>query len=226
MRKTAIGYTRLSDDGHSIPKQKEAIRDYCERNGLKLNTIYDDGKYASGYSTEERPEYRDFKAEVETGDIHAVVVRDTGRIGRDFDERVRFILTCRQCNVELHSVEAGQHDIDDPWQVLGETAQAAGDDVQKRKEIERAKQATNERIENGCYHGRPPIGLEFADDNCHLQKSEEWETVREIVERRLSGEDVSVVAERVGVSAATVSRVSGRGLEWYRSKFEQYKKGD
>lgn len=218
----AVGYTRLSQDGLSIPEQKDTIRDYCERAGFDLDRIYDDGEHASGYETDERPEYRDLRERVKAGDVDAVVVRDTGRIGRDFDERMYFVLDCRQAGVELHSDEYGQHDLSDPWSVLQETAQAAGDDVQKRHEIERSKQATQERIENGCYHGTPPFGLRFAEDKCHLEKDpDDWDTLTKIVNEELAG-TVTDVADEADVSVATVSRARQRGLEWYEAKLTEY----
>jgi len=219
----AVGYTRLSQDGMSISEQKEKIINYSDRNGLDLTQILDDGEHSSGYGTDERPEYRKLRDMVRNAEIGAVVVRDTGRIGRDFDERMYFILDCRQAGIELHSQEFGQHDLSNPWSVLQETAQAAGDDVQKRKEIERSKEATEKRIENGCYHGTPPIGLQFADDNCHLEKDQqEWETVCNIIEARESGVNVTEVADKEDVSTATVSRVSNRGYEWYSEKLAKY----
>lgn len=219
----AAGYTRLSQDGMSIPEQKEKIRSYCDDRDFELREIFDDGKRASGYETDERPEYRELRQLVKDEQIDAVVVRDTGRIGRDFDERMYFVLDCRQSGVELHSDEFGRHDLTDPWSVLQETAQAAGDDVQKRKEIERSKEATERRIDNGCYHGKPPLGLRFAEDNCHLEKDQrEWQTVCDIIEARQVGEKVVDVAEDHGVSTATVSRVANRGYEWYSDKLEQY----
>ncbi|MFB6199111.1 MAG: recombinase family protein [Halobacteriaceae archaeon] len=219
----AVGYTRLSQDGMSIPEQKFKIRDYCDRHDLELRKIYDDGTHSSGYETDERPEYKAVRELVRQGEIGAVVVRDTGRIGRDFDERMYFVLDCRQAGVELHSDEFGRHDLSDPWSVLQETAQAAGDDVQKRKEIERSKEATKERIESGCYHGTPPIGLQFADDNCHLEKNErEWKTVCDIIERRARGDPVQDVADDTDVSVATVSRVANRGYQWYQEKLAEY----
>lgn len=219
----AVGYTRLSQDGLSIPDQKDAIRDYCERHGFDLERIYDDGKRASGYGVEDRPDYRELRERVKNGDVDAVVVRDTGRIGRDFDERMYFVLDCRGAGIELHSTEAGKHDLSDPYSVVIETAQAAGDDVQKRHEIKRAKEATQKRIENGCYHGKPPFGLQFAADDCHLEKHPiEYEQLGEIIERRENGERVVDVAEAFDVSTATVSRVANRGLEWYDEKLAEY----
>lgn len=218
----AVGYTRLSQDGLSIPKQKQAIRDYCQRNGLNLEQIYDDGEHASGYDTDERPEYRALRERVNDADVDAVVVRDTGRIGRDFDERMYFVLDCRKAGIQLHSDEAGQHDLSDPWSVLQETAQAAGDDVQKRHEIERSKEATEKRIENGCYQGKVPFGLRFADDKCHLERDpDEWKRLRQIVDEKYEG-TVREVAEQADVSTATVSRARDRGLEWYRNMLEEY----
>lgn len=219
----AVGYTRLSEEGLSIPKQKQKIRDYCDRHGLTLDRIYDDGEYASGYETDERPEYRELRDRVQAADVGAVVVRDTGRIGRDFNERVRFVLDCQERGIELHSVEAGQHDLSDPYSVVIETAQAAGDDVQKRKEIERAREAVAERIEDGCYHGAVPFGLQFADDKCHLEKDpDEWAMLQEIIDARENGRTVAEVADAHGVSDATVSRIHNRGLSWYEAKLTEY----
>lgn len=223
MSTEAVGYTRLSQDGLSIPEQKEAVRDYCEREGFDLIRIYDDGERASGYGVDDRPEYRELREQVRNGEVGAVVVRDTGRIGRDFDERMYFVLDCRGAGIELHSVEGGQHDLSDPYSVVIETAQAAGDDVQKRHEIERSKAETKRRIENGCYHGTPPFGLRFAEDKCHLEKDEEqFEQLERILERRGDGDRVVDVAEDVGVSTATVSRATNRGLEWYKEKLARY----
>lgn len=218
----AVGYTRLSQEGLSIPKQKEKIRDYCERRGLDLERIYNDGERSSGYETDERPQYRELRERVRERDIDAVVVRDPDRIGRDFDERMYFVLDCRQAGIELHSEEYGQHDLSDPWSMIQETAQAAGADVQKRHEIERSKEATQERIENGCYHGKPPFGLRFADDKCHLERdSEEWDTLERIVGGEIDG-TVRQVADQADVSTATVSRARDRGFGWYRNMLDEY----
>lgn len=219
-----VGYTRLSQDGLSIPEQKATIREYCERNGLDLQRIYDDGERASGYETDERPEYRDLRERVQNSGVDAVVVRDTGRIGRDFDERMYFVLDCRQAGVELHSDEYGQHDLSDPWSVLQETAQAAGDDVQKRHEIERSIEVTEQRIENGCYHGTPPFGLRFAEDKCHLERDpDEWQTLEAIIS---SDVKVSKVSDSADVSVATVSRARQRGFGWYEERLAEYGQGN
>lgn len=212
----------MSEDGMSIPKQKQKIRDYCERAGLDLDQIYDDGTHSSGYDTDDRPEYRALRDRVKNEDIDAVVVRDTDRIGRDFDERMYFVLDCRKAGIELHSQEYGQHDLSDPWSVLQETAQAAGADVQKRHEIERSREATEQRIENGCYHGTPPFGLQFADDKCHLEKDEdEWDTLKDVLNGEIDG-TVSEIAKEIGTSAATVSRMRSRGIKWYERKLQEY----
>lgn len=223
MTTNAIGYTRLSQDGRSIPEQKQDIREYCDRHELVLEDIYDDGERASGYSIDDRPRYQTLRELVQNGETDAVVVRDTGRIGRDFDERMRFVLDCREAGIELHSVEAGQHDLSDPYAVVIETAQAAGDDVQKRHEIERAKTETQNRIERGCYQGKVPFGLQFAADGCHLEKHpREYERLEEAIERRAAGDRVVDVAADLGVSSATVSRITNRGLEWYEKKLTKY----
>lgn len=94
---------------------------------------------ASGYSVDERPEYQALRERVRNRDVAAITLRDMGRLGRDFDERILFIIDLRKAGIELHTVERGQRDLDDPYSVAVEGIQATSDDAAKRAEIERAK---------------------------------------------------------------------------------------
>lgn len=219
----AIGYTRLSRDSDtSIGHQKAAIRDYAESEGFELLTIYNDGEHSSGYNTD-REEYQQLVADVRAGEVDAVIVRDTTRLGRDYDDRQLLQIHMRKKGVELHDTDRGEIDIHDEFLAGVEGIRAAADDQRKRLEIEKSKDAVEKRQDNGCYHGKPPLGLRFADDNCHLEKDQqEWGTVCNIIEHRERGDNVTTVAEEEGVSTATVSRVANRGYEWYGEKLDQY----
>lgn len=219
----AIGYTRLSQSSDtSIPRQKEHIREYADKHGFELGELYDDGERSSGFDSE-RAEFQNVRARVSDGTIDAIIVNDKRRLARDFDATMRMILDCRQNEIAIHTYQEGQLDISEPMNAAIEVIQAASDYEAKKKEIAKAKEAVADRTENGCYHGKPPIGLRFADDNCHLQKDQnEWETVCNIIERRESGDNVTTVAQETDVSTATVSRVANRGYEWYSEKLAQY----
>lgn len=222
----AVGYTRLSRDSDtSIDHQKDAIRGYADANGFDLLTIYDDGEHASGYNTE-REEYQELVDDVRSGEIDAVIVRDTTRLGRDYDDRQLLQIHMRKQGVELHDTNRGEIDIHDEFLAGVEGIRAAADDQRKRLEIEKSKEAVEKRQENGCFHGTPPYGLRFASDKCHLERdAKQWENLTEILERREQEDKVTTIADDVGVSTATVSRIANRGKDWYEQKLAEYGRG-
>ncbi|MFB6197420.1 MAG: resolvase, partial [Halobacteriaceae archaeon] len=92
----------------------------------------------------------------------------------------------------------------------------------KEEEITKAKAAVEERQSRGCYQGRPPIGLQFADDGCHLERSDRWDDVERVFELLSDGEPYSAIEEATGFDAPTISRMNQRGIEWYRAKLAEY----
>lgn len=220
MSRRAVGYTRLSQDSQmSIGEQTRRIREYCDREGFELVAIHDEGERSSGYDdVEDRPAYQQVKALLRERAVDAVVVRDRQRIGRDFDERMQFILDCRQTDIELHTEHSGEVDLSDPYAAAMESMHAAADDQGKRTEIEKAKQAIERRIEEGYYHGQPPLGLTFDENKQYLVPSEEFDTVQTVFDRLDEGVAYRKIAEEVGVATGTVSNINERGREFY----EQY----
>jgi DNA invertase Pin-like site-specific DNA recombinase len=159
----SIGYTRLSQESDtSIDRQKRHIYEYVVDLGFELETIYDDGERSSGFD-ESREEYVKLRDRVLSGEIKAVVVNDKRRLARDFDETMRLVLDLREHDVEAHTYQQGQLDLSDPVQAAVEVLQAASEHEAKKKEIERAREAVQERLDNGFDHGRPPIGFRFDD---------------------------------------------------------------
>lgn len=223
--KSAWGYVRLSQDGRddSLDEQKRTIREYARDSELSLATTRNDGKNTSGFDAS-RHEYQLLREKIRNADIDAVIVRDRARLSRDFDDRLSLIVDFRASGVEWHVVEAGGRIGLTDVQTAGmECLHAMMDHVKKKIEITRSKDATAQRVSDGCYQGTPPIGLRFASDKCHLEKdADEWRTVEKIIERRANGDPVGAVAADAGVSSATVSRVSSRGIEWYEEKLREY----
>lgn len=212
----SVGYTRLSQDSDtSIDRQKRGIRGYCDRNALDLVEIHDDGEFSSGYDVT-RSEYQAVKDRVENGEIDAVVIYDHGaRIGRDFDERMKFLLSLREHDVELHSEKRGHIDLSNPTDVAVEGIHAAKDDEAKREEIDKAKEAIEERLENGYDHGRPPFGLAYDDDGKYLEPGEDFETALDVLDLRESDATYDTVKQETGVAIGTAHRIIER-KEVYR----------
>lgn len=84
--KTAVTYSRVSsaeqrEHGYSLRQQRQALRDYCEREGYEIVGEFEDGGQ-SGASLERRglDELRDRAAR---GDVDVVLAQDIDRISRD-----------------------------------------------------------------------------------------------------------------------------------------------
>ena len=86
--KTTALYSRLSRDdelsgeSNSITNQKNILEDYATKNGFTNLCHYsDDG--ISG-TTFNRPDWNRMIADVESGKVSTVIVKDMSRVGRDY----------------------------------------------------------------------------------------------------------------------------------------------
>jgi DNA invertase Pin-like site-specific DNA recombinase len=210
---TAVGYIRLSQDGKSLDRQRRDVADYADTNGYSLADIYNEGKRASGFNTD-RPEYQALLDHIDTSNTSAVVVPNLSRLSRDRKERLRLLLDVDQAGVQLHSVElGGAVDLDDDWELVQQSIRATTDDVEKRKEIKRSKRATQERLDNGYDHGRPPFGLTYDDAGQYWvpdRGSEEYRTAVTCIQLREDGRSWRAIAEATEVSKDTVRRIYNR----------------
>ncbi len=210
---TAVGYLRLSQDGHSIDRQRRDVEAYANTNGFALVEIYNEGKRASGFDAD-RPEYTALLDHVEGGSIDVVIVPNLSRLSRDRKERLRLLLDLDAIGVQLHSVELDRAvDLDDDWALVQQSIRATTDDVEKRKEIERSKRATQERITNGYDHGRPPFGLTYDEDGHYWvpdRDSGEYQTALTCIQLREDGRSWREIATETDVSKDTVRRIHDR----------------
>lgn len=205
----AWGYVRLSQSGRdtSLEEQKKSIREYAREHELNLQTTRNDGENTSGFDTD-RPEYQLLREKIETEEIDAVIVRDRARLSRDFDERIRLIILFRLTDVEWHVVEAGGHiDVNDVQTAGMECLHAMMDDLKKRQEIERARDATDERLDEGYDHGRPKFGMTYDDEGKWQVPGEHFDTVREVLEADDRGANPGEIARETGLDVAKVRRV-------------------
>lgn len=216
----AYGYTRLSQySDTSITRQTESIEDYADEHGLDLDTVLDDGQGASGFSNE-RPEYQHLKQLVRDDEVSAVVVRGTHRLGRDFDERMLFLIALRQAAVELHDTRRGRIHIEDEYVAATEAVVAASDDKPVRDRINRSREEIQRRMEEGFHHGKPRWGTEYDDAKQHLvideDKRETLESVLDLLDESVPYRDIEM---DTGVSLTTISRIKQR-RQWYRQKLD------
>ena len=212
----AVGYVRLSQESdRSLNAQKAAIRDYCAEHGLDLVGILSDGERTSGFDAD-RAKYQELRRLVAEQAVDAVVVRDLSRLSRNRNDRVRLLLDLDESPVDLHSVERGLVESGE-YDLAIEAVRATADDVEKRKEIERAKAETRRRVDQGYYQGRPPFGLRFDDAGEYLVPDpEEFHVAQAILDRRDRGESYREIAAALDVSKDVVAGVLDR-----REKYER-----
>jgi DNA invertase Pin-like site-specific DNA recombinase len=210
MSKTAVGYIRLSQDGKSLDRQRGDVEDYAAEHGFDLGEVYNEGKRASGFD-EDRPEYQALLDHVANGGVDAVVVPNLSHLSRDRKERLRLILDLDAAGVELHSFEIGRAvDLDDDWELVQQSIRATTDDVAKRKEITRSKRATQERLDQGYDHGRPPFGLQFDDAGHYWVPGEQFDDALAVIRCRETGLSWREIAAEIGLNKDTARRIWDR----------------
>lgn len=165
---------------------------------------------------DDQPEVQDAVERLRAGEYDVLVAYDDRRICRD--EYLRVIeYACVQGGCEIAFVSENVETDDLAYDIHRRVERQT-----KEEEIEKAKAAIKERQARGCYQGRPPTGLQFADDDCHLKRSDRWDDVERVFELLTEGEPYSTIESETGFDAPTISRMKKRGFEWYEAKLAEY----
>ncbi|MFC4437463.1 MULTISPECIES: serine integrase family protein [Natrialbaceae] len=220
-----IRKSKGSDDDVGLKLQREKVPALAEELADNVHTL--DLGVQSGFSTltrddpdgllDQRDDVRETVDTIRRGEYDLLVAWDDRRLCRDeYFNVIKHAAVQSNCEFAYVSDDVQTDDLafDIHRRVERQT---------KEEEIKKAKAAIRERQRNGCYQGSVPFGLTFADDKCHLERhGPEWEIVEEVIDRRERGESVRAVADATGVPAATVSRISNRGVEWYDETLYEY----
>lgn len=172
-------YTRVSTQDQSLDRQLTATYEYAQnRLDVELGDIEDYRDKATGTNTS-REDYRRLMADVEAGEIDAVVVKSISRIARSIRDLDRTVERIRDAGTELHIISEGmvfKPEDNDPYQnalfrLLGVFAQL---------EAEMAQQRTREGIaarqqDDDYHHGRAPLGFDKEDG--YLIEAENYDQV-------------------------------------------------
>ena len=146
--------------------------------------------------------------------MDTVIVPNLSRLSRARKERLRLLLDVDTAGVAVHSVELGRAvDLDDDWALVHQSIRATTDDVEKRKEIARSKRATQERIENGYDHGRPPFGLTYDEDGHYWvpdRNTNEYQAALACIRLREEDHSWREIERETSVSKDTARRIYTR----------------
>jgi site-specific DNA recombinase len=203
-------YCRISDDrggeGLGVERQRLDCEQLAQQRGLTVGEPYIDND-VSAYSGKRRKRYEALLEDVMNGRINAIITWHPDRLNRSPRELERLIELLERYHVTLHTVRAGELDLNTPSgrmvaRMLG--AAARGESEYKSDRIRRQKQqwALTGEPSGGGYR---PYG--YQKDRITIDKVEAV-LVREMVRRVLHGETTSSIAR--DFKRRAIPTVSGR----------------
>ncbi len=217
--RTAVGYTRLSQTSDlSIDRQKRHIKQYCDDHGITLRKIFNDGERSSGFKPSELDEYQALLETIQDGDVDVLITNDKRRTTRDYDEFLNLTSILRKHGVEYHTYRSGNLDINDAVQSAIEVLQAAVAFKEKKSEIEKSKEAVQERVaDENTHHGRAPVGMQHDNSGKQLVPDHtpddgdpSFSDVIAAIKAKGNGASYSDVREEYGITKGTMSRIMDR----------------
>lgn len=183
-------YTRISRDRSGeragVGRQEADCRAYCERRGWEVAGVYADNDL-SAYSGKPRPAYKRLLADVEAGQVGAVVAWHNDRLHRSPAELEGFIALIERTGTTVAMVEGGDYDLTSPdgrlsARIVGAVARKESEDKQRR-----ARRKQLELAERGLpAGGQRPFGFEVVRPYGWAVHEDEAALVREAVERILN----------------------------------------
>lgn len=209
MHRAAI-YCRISQDregaGLGVTRQESDCRGVCERRGWTVVEVYVDND-VSAYSGKPRPSWARLMADVQAGQLDAVVGWHVDRLTRSPRELEDVIDMADKHGLELATV-TGEVDLSTPTgrlvaRMLGAAARHEAEHKAERQKRQRRQAAEAGRVSGG---GIRPFG--FADDRVTVVE-QEAAVIRECAARVLAGESLASVCR--DLSERGVTGTSGRG---------------
>ncbi len=102
----AATYTRLSDDGQSIPDQQQGCRNYAsDRSWEIVGEFKDEGR--SAFRNVERRGFDALLAKIDSGAVDVVIARHHDRLTRNPASYSRLLEACVRHGVEVHTYAGG-----------------------------------------------------------------------------------------------------------------------
>ena len=199
--KKACIYTRVSTDAQgedskvSLPEQERMAKACIESKGWTYTKTYEDNGYTG--RNRERPALKQMIADIQAGDIEAVVVFKLDRLSRKQMDTLYIIEeVLLKNNVDLVSLNETL-DTSTPWGramigVLSAFNQLESDNIALRTAVGRYAKTR----EGGYGGGKPPIGYKAVDGELVIVP-EEAEIVRLIFDLRKKGMTLIGITEEV-----------------------------
>lgn len=216
----ALGYIRVSTieqvSGSGLDVQRDALRDHCRREGLRLVDVLSDEGVSGSNGFDTREGLADALDRCERGDAEVLLVYRYDRLARDLIVQETTIERLAQHEVQVVSVTEPEIEGDDATRTL--VRQVLGAISQYERAVIRARMASGKRkkAESGGYvGGRPAYGFKAVGGDLVADKAEA-EVVARIKREQKAGASLRAIAEGLnadGVPAPGTTKK--KPTEWH-----------
>jgi len=206
-------YVRVSTADQNLDRQLTATTDYAQDElgaGLAEIETYRD---KSTGTTTDRSGYRDLMADVDAGDVDAVVVQEISRMARSLQDLQRTVERVTDEGVEVHFVRDNLSfgdGKDSPMARLQMQMLGAFSEWEARvKQMNTREGIAARQNEDGYHHGPAPLG--FEKDDGQLIEDENYHDVVAVLDMVQKDElSKRKAADRLDCARSTVSRAIER----------------
>lgn len=210
-----VGYCRVSSvnqvDNFSIPAQKAAIRDYCERNNFKLIHFYED-RGISG-ATMSRPALSKLLNDLENNIYDKVVVWSISRLSRNNADILQIVQRFETAGKAFHSISDNLGDNSASGKLLMNIFGALGE-YERGMLIENVKSGLNQRARDGLHTGAPVLGYDRENNSQRglVINEAEAQIVKKIFKLYASGKGYRSIANTLNKEGFTTKKGSAFGI--------------
>ena len=149
------GYVRVSTDQQNGNRQEYAIKEYCQENGLELDSLFKDKVSGKNF---DRPQYKALKNTAKTDDT--IIVKELDRLGRNYEEIKTELAELKSRGVNVRIIDLPTFNVEDEAlasllnnlmiELLGYIAES-----ERKKIQQRIQEGVNRAKAEGKPIGRP-----------------------------------------------------------------------
>jgi len=206
-RLRAVGYARTSGEGQrdntSIPNQKEAIEEFCRRNGWKLLGFYVD-ECRTGAKVAGRDDFQRMMRDGANGEYDIVVVFAITRFARDGFDIIGSSRTLKQ-DLGIDVVDTKrQYDTRCRQNVLANFVSAGVSEHERLTTMERTIWGRIRTARAGKpWCANPPIGRAYDKESGRWYVTEKGKAIAELLKRYVDGESLTAMCKEYGFPRRT-----------------------
>jgi len=216
MAKRAAGYVRVSTAGQAehglgLGIQREAIAEYCKREGLELVGVYEDAGISGSNGVEDRIGWPELVDALEDREFSVVVVLRLDRLARDLMLQENMLATVQVLGGDLVSIDEPDLCNGDPTRTLFRHIKGAISEYEKAMIVARLRAGRRKKARQGGYPGGwVPYGYKLEGEGTEARPVVDEAAaaiIRRIFTEYAQGSSMKRIAE--GLTADGVSTAKG-----------------